>query len=129
MSGSSERMIGRMIDLGEGAFVSPQAIQSVAARKQRRLYIDDAGHEWPWVVRVETRQQMMLIPCADREAAAATAQRIAAAVNAFFAVRSGSPGGSAKATTVQPATPDQRAPWSSLLPQTLALANGNGAAS
>ncbi len=52
-----------LIQLTSGAFVDPAAVQMVDARSLTRPHIDPGGGEWPAVVIIETRRQVLRVPC------------------------------------------------------------------
>jgi len=72
-----------LIHLASGAFVHPGAIQMVDARALMRPHIDPAGVEWPAVVIIETRRQVLRVPCATFEDAEDLRDEIGDLVNRY----------------------------------------------
>lgn len=56
--------MSRLIQLPSGTFIAPGAIQMVEARSLMRPHVDHAGQEWPAMVFIETRNQVVRVPCA-----------------------------------------------------------------
>lgn len=57
--------MSRLIQLPSGTFIAPGAIQMVEARSLMRPHVDHAGQEWPAMVCIETRNQVVRVPCAS----------------------------------------------------------------
>lgn len=75
--------MARLIQLTSGAFIDPAAVQMVDARALMRPHIDPAGVEWPAVVVIETRRQVLRVPCATFEEAEHLRDTIGDLVNRY----------------------------------------------
>lgn len=77
--------MSRLIQLPSGTFIAPGAIQMVEARSLMRPHVDRAGQEWPAMVFIETRNQVVRVPCSNFVAADNLRDAIGDLVNASFA--------------------------------------------
>lgn len=67
--------------LPNGSLVSLGAIHAIEARMPRHPIRDAAGHEYPALVVIETRNQILRVPCTSGRAALALRDEIGALVN------------------------------------------------
>lgn len=77
--------MSRLIQLPSGTFIAPGAIQMIEARSLMRPHVDHAGQSWPAMVFVETRNQVVRVPCSNFVAAENLRDAIGDLVNASFA--------------------------------------------
>ena len=54
-----------LIRLANGTRISHTAVRAIEARALGRPHIDQSGREWPALVVVETRNQVLRVPCAS----------------------------------------------------------------
>lgn len=71
-----------LIRLPTGSHVAAEAIRSLEARPCGTPYIDNQGRAWPAYLIVETRNQIMRVPCASMADAEALRDELAALANA-----------------------------------------------
>lgn len=74
-----------LLQLPNGTFVALRAIQAIEARTLAREHVDHAGRSWPAAVVIETRTQMLRVPCASFAQAEALRDEIGALVNGSHA--------------------------------------------
>ena len=79
--------MARLIQLPTGTYVAPDAIRLVEARSLGRPYVDHEGAEWPAMVCIETRNQVVRVPCATFAEAVRLRDCIGGTVNAHDAQR------------------------------------------
>lgn len=77
--------MARLIQLPSGTFIAPGAIQMIEARSLARPYVDQGGQEWPAMVFIETRNQVVRVPCTTFVAAENLRDAIGDLVNANHA--------------------------------------------
>ncbi len=74
--------MGTLHRLPSGSYVLPRKIRAIEARPLRHAFIDRTGRQWPAAVYVETRHQVLRVPCESLEAAYALRDELGELVNA-----------------------------------------------